>query len=93
MSDWVQTVEHGAASARHEADIKRDVAQAIQQARREERERTEQAVELLREAVDRLVEFAAEQHDTWESAIRRKSPFVNDVQTFLDSLPEEASDE
>jgi hypothetical protein len=39
MSDWAQTVEHGAASARHETDIKRDVEQAIQQARREERER------------------------------------------------------
>jgi hypothetical protein len=49
MSEWEQTVEHGAASARHEADIKRDVVQAIQQARREERQRIVQILHRARE--------------------------------------------
>lgn len=39
MNDWKETVKHGAASERHEADIIRDVRTAIEESRQEERER------------------------------------------------------
>jgi hypothetical protein len=71
------------------ADIHAALDDAYTTGRREERWRTKQAAELLREAVNKVVELRAEREDRSESAIRRYSPFVNEVHTFLNSLPEE----